>query len=75
MCTKCISGFWEWNGPARTPPPEGPRITMGTPSPQRYRLFAAKFVIMLKALAMKSMNWNSTMGLSPWKAAPMATPV
>ena len=30
MCTKYISGFAEWNGPPCTPPPHGPRTTIGT---------------------------------------------
>jgi hypothetical protein len=38
---KYDSGFWLWNGPPWTPPPHGPRTTIGTPPPQRYRLLAA----------------------------------
>ena len=32
---KYASGFWLWNGPPCTPPPQGPRTTIGTPPPQR----------------------------------------
>ena len=35
VCTKYISGFPEWNGPPCTPPPHGPRTTIGTGAPQR----------------------------------------
>ena len=38
---KNASGFWLWKGPPWTPPPQGPRTTMGTPPPQRKRLLAA----------------------------------
>src|ERR1035441_5448048 len=39
--TNHISGFCEWKGPPWTPPPDGERITMGTPAFQRSRHLAA----------------------------------
>ena len=33
--TNQASGFWLWNGPERSPPSLGARITQGTAPPQR----------------------------------------
>ncbi len=68
------SGFWEWNGPPRLPPPEGARTTMGIAAPQRYRHLAAKFTIWSKAQVMKSANCISATGRRPMMEAPMAAP-
>ncbi len=74
MCAKYASGFCEWNGPPWTPPPEGPRITSGTPHPGAVAVLAAKLMIMSKAQEMKSMNCISATGRMPIMAAPTAAP-
>ena len=52
-------------------PPHGIRTTMGTPTPQRYRIFAALLTSWLKPVATKSLNCISPMGRRPASAAPM----
>ena len=33
--TNHASGFWLWNGPERSPPSDGARMTRGTAAPHR----------------------------------------
>ena len=47
------------------------RTTIGTPTPQRYRIFAALLTSWLKPVATKSLNCISPIGRSPASAAPM----
>ena len=51
-------------------------MTMGTPKPlfDRYRMRAASETIWLNAGKMKSANWISATGRSPFIAAPIAAP-
>src|SRR5205085_11671096 len=66
------SGLAEWNGPPLTPPPDGPRMTIGAGAPHRQLLLAQAFTIWLCAELMKSMNWNSATGRMPVSDAPKA---
>ena len=71
---KKASGFWLWKGPPWTPPPQGPRTTMGTPPPQRIAALGRVVHEQVEAQAMKSMNCISAMGRMPMREAPMAAP-
>ena len=66
--------FWLWYGPAWRRPPQGIRTTIGTPPPQRYRIFAALLTSWLNPVATKSLNCISPMGRWPASAAPTQTP-
>ena len=68
------SGFWEWNADARTPPPEGPRRTIGSGTPLRYVYFAVVATISSNPHVMKSAYWNSAIGRNPSMAAPTDMP-
>ena len=68
------SGEPAWNGPPRTPPPEGQRIAIGIAWPERQCVLAATVTIVSNGQVMKSANWSSTTGRSPIQAAPMAAP-
>ena len=63
-----------WNGPPRTPPPVGQRITSGIGWPERQWVFAATVTIGSNAQETKSANCSSTTGRSPIQAAPIAAP-
>ena len=62
MPTKKPSGQLAWNGPPRTPPPNGERITTGSLMPLRQCVFAPTVTIGSNAHEMKSANCSSAIG-------------
>ena len=74
MPTKKPSGQLAWNGPPRTPPPNGARITTGSLMPLRQCVLAPTVTIGSNAHEMKSANCSSAIGRSPIQAAPKAAP-
>ncbi len=68
------SGEDAWNGPPRTPPPVGRRITTGSAMPLRQWVFAPTVTIWSNGHVTKSANCSSAIGRSPIHAAPKQAP-